>query len=193
VLVLQRPVPPNPTLAEIAAERGCHPVEALIDLALDTELAQMFVVPATTHDSDAVLAHMRHPRMVMTFSDSGAHVGQVIDSSIQTHLLAHWVRDRQAFTLPEAVRMLTYEPATAWGFADRGLVREGFAADLNVFDPDTVAPTMPVVVSDLPDGATRLRQGAVGIRATVVGGEVTLSDGEPTGARPGRLLRATPA
>ena len=73
----------------------------------------------------------------MTFSDSGAHVSQIMDSSIQTHLLAHWVRDRQAFTLEEAVRMITLAPATAWGFADRGLVREGLVADLNVFDPDT--------------------------------------------------------
>ena len=89
---------------------------------------------------DGSLAAMRHPRTVMTFSDSGAHVSQIIDCSIQTHLLAYWVREREAFTLEEAVRMITLAPATAWGLADRGLVREGFVADLNVFDPDAVAP-----------------------------------------------------
>ena len=81
----------------------------------------------------------------MTFSDSGAHVSQIIDCSIQTHLLAYWVRERQAFTLEEAVRMITSDPATAWGFSDRGLVREGMVADLNVFDPATVAAEMPEV------------------------------------------------
>ncbi len=76
----------------------------------------------------------------MTFSDSGAHLSQIADSSIHTHLLGHWVRDRQEFTLEEAVRMLTLAPALAWGFTDRGLLRAGMAADLNVFDPDTVGP-----------------------------------------------------
>src|SRR3989442_684388 len=101
---------------------------------------------------------MRHPRAVVTFSDSGAHVSQIIDSSLQTHLLSHWVRAKQAFTLEQAVRMLTLVPATYWGFADRGLVREGFAADLIVFDPDTISPEMPEVVNDLPAGA-RLPEG----------------------------------
>src|SRR5207249_6510882 len=86
----------------------------------------------------AVLEMMRHPRAVVTFSDSGAHVSQIIDSSLQTHLLSHWVRAKHAFTLEQAVRMLTLVPATYWGFADRGLVREGFVADLIVFDPDTI-------------------------------------------------------
>ena len=132
---------------------------------------------------------MRHPRTVTTFSDSGAHVSQLMDASLQTHLLSHWVRERQAFTLEQAVRMLTLVPATHWGFADRGLVREGFAADLIVFDPDTIAPEMPEVAHDLPAGAQRLVQRARGIAATVVNGEVVLRDGKPTGALPGRLLR----
>jgi N-acyl-D-aspartate/D-glutamate deacylase len=85
--------------------------------------------------------------------------------------------------------MLSFEPATHWGFADRGLVREGFAADLIVFDPDTVGPEMPDVVRDLPAGARRLVQKARGFAATVVNGEVVLRDGKHTGALPGRLLR----
>jgi N-acyl-D-aspartate/D-glutamate deacylase len=108
---------------------------------------------------------------------------------LQTHLLSHWVRDRQAFTLEQAVRMLTLVPATHWGFADRGLVREGMTADLLVFDPDTIGPEMPEVVNDLPAGARRLVQRARGIAATVVNGEIVLRDGKHTGALPGRLLR----
>ena len=140
---------------------------------------------------------------MVTFSDSGAHVSQIMDASLQTHLLSHWVRDKQAFTLEQAVRMLSFVPATHWGFADRGLVREGFAADLVVFDPDTIAPEMPEVVHDLPAGARRLVQRARGIAATVVNGEVLLRDGKHTGALPGEaparsagadgLRRARPA
>jgi N-acyl-D-aspartate/D-glutamate deacylase len=85
-----------------------------------------------------------------TFSDSGAHVSQIMDSSLQIHLLSHWVRDKQAFTLEEAVKMITCDTATQFGFHDRGLLREGMAADIVVFDPATVAPRMPEVVCDLP-------------------------------------------
>ena len=99
------------------------------------------------------------------------------------------MRAKQALTLEQAVRMLSFVPATHWGFTDRGLLREGFAADLVVFDPDTIAPEMPDVVSDLPAGARRLVQKARGIAATVVNGEVVLRDGKHTGALPGRLLR----
>ena len=137
-----------------------------------------------------LLAVMRHPRTVMTFSDSGAHLSQIADASIHTHLLGHWVRDRQEFSLEEAVRMLTLAPAMAWGFSDRGLLREGMVADLNVFDPETVGPSVPEVVRDLPQGAKRLSQRAEGFKATLVGGEITIADGEATGARPGRLVRS---
>ena len=102
----------------------------------------------------------------MTFSDSGAHLSQIADSSIHTHLLGYWVRDRQEFTLEEAVRMITLAPALAWGFADRGLLRPGMAADVNVFDPATVGPAVPVLVDDLPGGGRRLEQRSVGFRAT---------------------------
>ena len=132
---------------------------------------------------------MRHPRSVVTFSDSGAHVSQIMDSSLQTYVLAYWVRERKALTLEEGVRLLTLEPASAWGLHDRGLLREGLAADLVVFDPDRVAPLMPEVVDDLPAGARRLRQKATGFAASIVNGVVVLRDGEHTGAHPGRVLR----
>src|SRR5206468_7193568 len=116
-------------------------------------------------------------------------VSQLMDSSLQTHVFSHGVRTKQAFTLEQAVRMVTFVPATLWGFADRGLIRPGLAADLVVFDPDTIAAEMPEVVDDLPAGARRLIQRARGIAATVVNGEILLRDGKHTGALPGRLLR----
>ncbi len=187
--VYDQSLPPHPTVAEVAAQRGIDPVELIIELGLTTDFDQLFIQPIAAIDTSDLLTTMKHPRTVMTFSDSGAHVSQISDCSIHTYLLSHWVRDLQEFTLEQAVRMITFSPATVWGFADRGLIREGFVADLNVFDPATVAPDLPKVESDLPGGARRLVQRASGFLATVVGGQIVLEDGQPTGARPGQLLR----
>ena len=177
------------SIAEVARTRNTDPVETMLDLGLESDFNVFFLTPIANEDQDIALELMRLPHAVVTFSDSGAHVSQLMDSSLQTHLLAHWVREKQAFTLEQAVRMLTLVPATHWGFADRGLIREGMAADLVVFDPDTIAAEMPEVVHDLPAGAKRLTQRCRGIAATVVNGEVLLLDGKHTGALPGRLLR----
>jgi N-acyl-D-amino-acid deacylase len=180
---------PHRTVTEVARERGKSGAETMIDLALEKDLDRFFLQPIANEDQDGALELMRHPRTVTTFSDSGAHVSQLMDSSLQTHVLSHWVRVKQAFTLEQAVRMITLVPATYWGFSDRGLIREGMAADLVVFDPDTIAPEMPEVVDDLPAGARRLIQRARGVAATVVNGEILLRDGKHTGALPGQLLR----
>jgi N-acyl-D-aspartate/D-glutamate deacylase len=180
---------PHRSVAEVAQQRHCDPVEAMIDVALERDFDAFFFQPIANEDQDVALELMRNKHAVVTFSDSGAHVSQLMDSSLQTHLLAHWVREKQAFTLEEAVRMLTLVPAMHWGFADRGLLREGMAADLVVFDPETIAAEMPEVVTDLPAGAKRLVQRCRGIAATVVNGETLLRDGKPTGALPGQLLR----
>ena len=189
LLVFDSVYGPHRTVAEVARERGQHPAETMIDLALEKDMDAFFLQPVANENQDWALELMRHPRTVTTFSDSGAHVSQLMDSSLQTHLLSHWVREKQAFTLEEAVRMLTLVPASLWGFADRGLIREGMAADFVVFDPDTIAALMPEVVDDLPAGARRLTQKTRGIAATVVNGEVLLRDGKHTGALPGHLLR----
>ncbi len=180
---------PHRNVADIARERGVAPVEAMIDLALEHDLKLFFRQPLSNENQDDALELMRHPHSVVTFSDSGAHVSQIMDSSLQTHLLSHWVRQEEAFSLEQAVRMVTYDTATNWGFHDRGLLREGMCADIVVFDPDTIAPRMPEVVHDLPAGAIRLRQTADGIACTVVNGQIVLRHGEPTGALPGKLLR----
>jgi len=187
--VLDRPVPPNPSVAELARQRGVDPVELIIDLALETDFHQFFIQTFSPFDYDVVKAAMKHPRTVPTFSDAGAHVSQMADFSIHTHLLAHWVRDRGDFTLEEAVRLLTLAPARAWGLHDRGLLREGLVADINVFDPARIGPEMPTLQFDLPGGEKRIVQKAGGILATLVAGQTTQRDGEPTGARSGRLIR----
>ncbi len=176
-------------MSDVARDRGVHPVEAMIDIALEHDFKVFFRQPIANENQDHVLEMMKHPRSVVTFSDSGAHVSQIMDSSLQTHLLSHWVREKQEFTLEEAVRLITYDTATQWGLHDRGLLRVGLAADFAVFDPDTVAPRMPDVVHDLPGGAKRLKQTADGMLATVVGGQVLLSNNEHTGALPGKLIR----
>jgi len=187
--VFDAPVPPNPTVAEAARARGVDPVECMIQLAVETDLDQFFVQTFAPFDDDVVAEVLRHRHVVMGFSDSGAHVSQMSDASIQTHLLAHYVRNRGTFTFEEAVRMMTLAPARAWGFHDRGMVREGLIADLNVIDPATVAPAMPTVVHDLPGGEPRISQQSVGIAATLVRGRVTVRDGVHTGDFPGELIR----
>jgi N-acyl-D-amino-acid deacylase len=177
------------SVVEIAKQRQCDPVEVMMDLAVERDMEVFFLQPIANEDQDIALELMKLPHAVVTFSDSGAHVSQLMDSSLQTHLLAHWVREKQAFTLEQAIRMLTLVPATHWGFHDRGLIRQGMAADLMVFDPDTIAAEMPQVAHDLPAGAKRLVQKTRGIAATVVNGEVLLRDGQHTGALPGQLLR----
>lgn len=191
--VYDKPLPPYRSLGELAAERGVHPVEVLIDTALSQGLKSLFMQPLTSATDEEQLKMLRHPQTVMTFSDSGAHVSQIADSSIQSHLIAYFCRERQLLSLPEAVAMITGRVARAWHFADRGVVREGAVADLNVFDPDRFGPAMPEVVHDLPTGARRLAQKSVGMKATVVAGEVLIEDGQHTGALPGRLLRRTDA
>jgi len=180
---------PHPSLADIARQRGVAPAEAMIDIAMENGLKKFFRQPLANENMDDALALMRHPDSCVTFSDSGAHVSQIMDSSLQTHLLSHWVRQEEAFTLEQAIRMITYDTATRWGFHDRGLLREGMAADIVVLDPAKVGAEMPTVVNDLPGGAKRLKQYSTGIKATIVGGETVLKDNEHTGALPGRLLR----
>ncbi len=180
----------KPSMAELARAKGVHPVELMIDMALERDLKMFFRQPIANEDQSQVLDMMKHPRSVITFSDSGAHVSQIMDSSLQTHLLSYWVREKQAMTLEEAVKQITYNTATMWGLHDRGLVREGMAADLVVFDPKTIGARMPDVVHDLPAGAKRLKQTADGILNTVVNGEILLTNNEHSGAVPGHLLRS---
>ena len=194
--VMYSAVSRNPTVAELAAQRNVDPVEVMMDLALESNFNQLFMqfdTATVPKSEEEALATLRHPRTVMTFSDSGAHVSLIMDSSIHTHLLAYWVRERKAFSLEEGVKMITLTPAMAWGFTDRGILRQGSIADINVFDPATIAPEIPTIEHDLPAGARRLKQKSKGIMATIIAGKVTFRNGDHTGALGGKLLRSTAA
>lgn len=193
IRVLRDAVGPNESVAAVAARRGVHPAEAMIELALESGFDQFFMQISGNANPDEVQRILQHPHTVMTFSDAGAHVSQLINASLQTHLLALWVRERQVLSLEEAVRMITAVPASVWNLTGRGLVREGHVADLNVFDPATIAPQLPTVVEDLPGGGKRLTQQSTGILATIVAGEVVVRGGEHTGRLPGTLLRRSPS
>jgi len=186
---LDRALPPYRSIAQIAEESNKDPVDVMIDMALEKNLKMFFIQTLANEDQGHVLEMMRHPRSVVTFSDSGAHVSQIMDSSLQTHLLSYWVREKEEFSLEQAMRMLTFVPASHWGLRGRGLLREEYAADVIVFDPARITPELPKLEYDLPAGARRLKQKASGLLATVVNGQVVLRNNERTGALPGQLLR----
>ena len=187
--LLDEPSGGSKRMDELANEKGISPVELMINLAVESEFKVKFRQPIANEHQNEVLDLLKTDNTVCTFSDSGAHVSQIMDSSLQTHLFAHWVRETQEITLERAVQMVTNVPATKWGFTDRGQLKTGYAADLTIFDPYTIGPNMPEVVHDLPSGARRLKQTARGIKHTVVNGEIFLTDNEHTGSASGQLLR----
>ncbi|MCY3732181.1 MAG: amidohydrolase family protein, partial [Rhodospirillaceae bacterium] len=181
------------SVAEAARQRKRDPADLFLDLALESDLAMRASWALMNDDEDEVEELLRDPRTVLALSDAGAHANQLCDACFSTHLLGHWVRERGALSLPEAVRMLTSRPAEVVGITDRGLLAEGRAADVVVFDPDTVGPSSLQRVNDLPAGADRLIAEARGIKAVIVNGKLIrdqggdlLGSGE---ALPGRVLR----
>jgi N-acyl-D-amino-acid deacylase len=187
--LMDRTLPPFSSIAQLAQEQSKDPVDVIIDAALAKHLKQFFFQTIANDDLEQVLEMMRHPRAVATFTDSGAHVSQLMDASMHSFMLSYWVRERQALTLEEAIRMMTFVPASHWGLGKRGLLREGWAGDVAVINPDTIMPQLPELAYDLPAGARRLKQKSSGFLATVVNGEVLMRNGEHTGALPGKLLR----
>jgi N-acyl-D-aspartate/D-glutamate deacylase len=190
--------PGQPQLAErdvagIAAERGVDPADLALDLALETNLEARFRMPVANADDEAVAELLRHPATVLGLSDAGAHASQLCDACAPTHLLSHWVRDTGVLPLEEAVRRLTSDTAERFGIRDRGRLDVGLAADVTVFDPETVGCAPLRRVRDLPAGADRLVSDASGIRAVIVGGTILREDGrdavDEDGPLPGRVLR----
>lgn len=189
VFLMDEPSGGSRRMDELAQERGISPVELMIDLSVESDFECLFRQPIANEVDEDTIEMIKHPNSVCTFSDSGAHVSQIMDSSLQTHLFAHWVREKQALSVEQAVKQVTYEPARRWGFHDRGTIKVGNAADLTIFDPKTIGPNMPEVVHDLPSGARRLKQTAHGIKCTVVNGEKFLENNVHTGSASGKLLR----
>src|SRR5690242_3507238 len=190
--------PSEPALEErkvtdVAAERAVHPIDLALDLALATNLEARFRMAVFNHDEAEVAELLAAPETVLGLSDAGAHASQLCDACFATHLLGHWVRDKQAIALEEAVRMLTSRPAEVFGITDRGRLAPGLAADVTVFDPAAVGAGALRRVYDLPAGADRLVSEASGIDAVIVNGTVIRRDGRdavaPDGPLPGAVLR----
>ena len=184
---------PGDTLAAHASRRGVTPIEAFIDLCLESGGSCNFNYPFLNQDLDAVQEMLDAPVVTLGLADAGAHVGQIMDSSQPTFLLTYWVREKQRWTIEEAVRRLTSDTADLFGVADRGRLVEGAWADLNVFDLDALTLPQPEFVNDLPNGAGRYIQKASGYDATIVNGEVFMQHGEHTGVLAGATVRSQPA
>lgn len=180
----------------MAKQRGVPTLEMVYELLLEDEGKALLYFPMynyTEMSFDNVLTMMKHPLSIMGLSDGGAHVGTVCDSSFPTYLLSYWTRDRtrgERIPLEDAVRRLTSDIADYCGMSDRGRIREGLKANLNVIDMDRLHLCAPQMVRDLPAGGQRLLQAAKGYHAVIVAGEVVLQNDQLTGQMPGRLLRA---
>jgi N-acyl-D-aspartate/D-glutamate deacylase len=191
--VLQAQLPQNRALngksgAELARLRGApDALDAILDLALEEELNTMFISSAPIEDPMGEI--VRSPYTIVGQSDAGAHVQYLSNFGVCTTLLGHYVRERQLLSLEEAVRQLTFNVASIFGIADRGLIWPGWAADLVLFDPDSVESKDVEEASDYPGGLTRVLQHARGVHYTIVNGAVLIENGDFTGAYPGHVIR----
>ncbi len=181
---------PSTSLAAIANERGVSPAAAFIELVLETDGDLVANMPFLNQDLTAVETMLDDPLVTLGLADAGAHVGQIMDASQPTFLLSYWIRERQRWSLEEAVRRLTSDTADLFGIRDRGRLVEGAFADVNVIDMETLHLPHPEYVRDFPGGAGRYVQRSAGYDYTLVNGAVFMEQGEHTGALNGRLLRS---
>jgi N-acyl-D-amino-acid deacylase len=179
------------SVAEIARQEGRDVLDVFLDLALEEDLETEFERREVNSDEAAMTALLTSPYTVIGQSDGGAHVVFRTDYSYSTYLLSHWVRERGIMSLEDAIRKLTFVPASLFGLFDKGMLRPGLAADLMIFDPATIGPLEPGEAYDLPGGNRRRKQLARGIEWTVVNGDVLIEKGEHTGAYPGKVARNT--
>ncbi|HEY7438302.1 MAG TPA: amidohydrolase family protein [Acidimicrobiia bacterium] len=186
-------------VVDIAKERGCTPLDVMLDLSLEENLETRFRSVLANNDPDAIEWLLGREGVLLGLADSGAHVSQLCDACLPTDLLGNWVRERPVLTIERAVNKLTGEPAGVFGLDDadggRGILREGMAADITVFDPDTVAPGPLRRIRDFPANGERLTADhPSGMIHTIVNGEPIRVDGEPReaglAAKPGVVLRS---
>jgi N-acyl-D-aspartate/D-glutamate deacylase len=173
----------------IAAERGVAPIDAMLDIAETDRLETMFGLRRTSEREDrAVIDELiDHPLVIFGSSDGGAHLQTFCGADYTTRLLTDLVPE--AISLEHAVARLTSVPAGAMGLWDRGLLRPGFAGDVLLIDRDRLAVRPVTIARDFPADTSRLLFDATGYVAVIVNGEVVLRDGQPTGSRPGVILR----
>jgi N-acyl-D-aspartate/D-glutamate deacylase len=180
------------TIDELSRLQSKPPIDVFLDLALAEDLETTFEDTASQGDEQAVKEIFSNPHVLLGQSDAGAHVANANPGfGYSTIMLAYWVRERQIMSLEDAVKKLTFLPASIFGIHDRGLLRRGMAADVFVFDPAKVDLAEPEKVQDLPEGAPRYIQGAKGIHYTIVNGSVLMRNGAHTGVYPGKILRSS--
>jgi N-acyl-D-aspartate/D-glutamate deacylase len=180
-------------ISDIAAERGVPPLDAMLEIALDEDLGTRFRCIVANDDKDGVAMLLNQDHVVLGLSDAGAHVGQLCDAPQATDLLGNWVRDRNVMPIEKAIRKLSGEPADIFGIVGRGYLREGYRADIVVFDPDTVAPGPIRRVRDFPANGERLTADTPsGVTHVLVNGTPIRVDGESLidslETRPGRII-----
>ncbi len=188
---------PNRSIAELARQRGVSPDRLAIETMMESEGQGLLYFPLFNYshgDLDVLheLHQSEHTRMGL--SDAGAHCGAICDGGMPTFMLTHWARDRvrgERLPLEWVIHRQTAQTAAAFGLTDRGLIRPGYRADINVIDYDNLSLEAPRFVWDLPAGGRRLIQRAKGYRMTMVNGVAISEFDEPTGALPGRLIRGT--
>ena len=186
---------PEHSIAAEAQRRGVDPAALAYDTMLGSDGRALLLRPLTNFaygTLDTVHDMLRHPNTLVGLGDGGAHVSIISDASSLAYMLTHWSRDRTRgpkLPLPWVVKRLTSDNATAVGLADRGVVRPGAKADINIIDYDKLTIRPPRVAYDLPGGGRRLVQHSDGFVATLVGGEAVMRDGQATGKLPGRLVR----
>ncbi len=181
-------------VVELSAELGCTPLDVMLDVSLDDKLETRFLSVLANDDADGIAWLLPRDNVLLGLADSGAHVSQLCDACFATDLLGTWVRDRGVMPLERAVHKLTGEPAAVYGLADRGTLEVGKAADIAVFDPDTVAPGPLRRLRDFPADGERLTADApVGMTHVLVNGVPIRVDNRPAAegldARPGVILR----
>lgn len=174
-----------------ASRKGVPPLEWLYEWFLQADGQSLVYLPLTNFPdrSEVIEQLLRHPNTVAALGDGGAHVGTICDASVTTFLLTKWVRDSQTISLEAGINMLTRQPAELYALHDRGLLKPGMKADINVIDLDRLSIKLPRMEYDLPAGGRRFLQDAEGYCATIVSGTVIQRNGESTGAQPGRLVR----
>jgi N-acyl-D-aspartate/D-glutamate deacylase len=179
------------SIRALATAQGKRIIDAFLDLVVEENLDTVFLQGENNVDNEAVSKILNYPKAIVGLSDGGAHVQFHGGYGYSTRLLGYWVREHGIMPLEQAIRRLTFESASVFGIFDRGLLRPGMAADITIFDPETVNPLPEDVVHDFPAGGWRIRELATGIHYTIVNGQVLLENGKHTGALPGRVLRNT--
>ena len=159
------------SIADLATEAGAHPVDFMLDLALEENLDTVFTATLLNSDEDAVGRMMRDENAIVSLSDAGAHLTFLCDAGFGLHVLGYWVREKKLMPLEQAVRKLTSEPAALFGMKDRGSIAAGKPADLLLFDPRTVGRGPSSRVFDLPAGGSRLTTPATGVHGVWVNGK----------------------